>query len=153
MKDLKEENPMMDIWTESKSATQGDLMRNTDLPEGKLDSRLKAMSALGNVGLSPDPPQLRLVTATRNLVSLTSSIEGYKQKEVSRELHAPFRELFLAEEEKLSFLSVTYERLKNCRLSTARSRQDTEPSLDEDTAAVMEIQKSLCSAVGAIEGG
>lgn len=58
-KDLKDNNPMMDIWTESKSATQEDLTRNTDLPEEELCSRLKAMSALCNVGLSPDPPQLR----------------------------------------------------------------------------------------------
>ena len=104
------------------------------------------MKALGNVGLSPDPPQLRLVTATRHLVSLTSSIEGSSvsendQKEVLRESHAPFRELFLAQEELLSRLSVTYERLKSRRVSTARSRQDTGPSLDEDTVAIMEIQR------------
>lgn len=98
------------------------------------------------------------MTATTNLLALTSSIEGSsvsenEQKEVSRELHAPFRELFLAEEEGLSSLSMTYESLKSRRVSTAKSRQDTEPSLDEDTAAIMEIQKSLCSAVGAIEEG
>jgi len=58
-KDLREENPMMDIWTESKSATQGVLTCYTDLPEEELCSRLKAVSALGNVGLSPDPPQLQ----------------------------------------------------------------------------------------------
>lgn len=91
-------------------------------------------------------------------MSLTSSIEGSsvsekEQKEVSRELHAPFRELFLAEEEGLSRLSMTYGSLKSRRVSTARSRQDTEPSLGEDTAALVEIQKSLCSAIGAIEEG